>query len=327
MSDLIHHEQSVMDEIEESAADPREDFPHNYLTPEDQRRAETRRRLEFPGLYPASGAENDETELKSCPSKVADAAANAARARLAAVNDAVNAVIDNNAAADAARARLAAVVHSKVTTGAGAKPTKSGVSKYQDKNDKLKSFSRSAGATQPMISDTEVEEGSKRIANDAEAEVEADCNKNNCNNGRSLTSSPDDEYHYDHDYRQYDGQYRSEATSQTEADTVETAVSTTTITKRHKVRASSPFDDSKINKIRRTKTNLKRSRRKSKRKPTVDELLASSFRSDNANAPGIFHVFKDNILSNISFRLSTCIRMSFICIFNSFNNCMYFIIF
>ena len=139
MSELIQHEQTIMDEIEQAADDPREEFHHNYLTSEDQRRADIRRRLEFPGLYPASGAENEnETELQSCPSKVADAAANAARARLAAVNVAVNAVIDNNAAANAARARLAAVADSETTDIVQTKPTKSGVSKFRERNDELR---------------------------------------------------------------------------------------------------------------------------------------------------------------------------------------------
>ena len=40
-----------MDEIEQSMTDPRDEFHHNYLTDADRKRAETRRKLEFPGLY------------------------------------------------------------------------------------------------------------------------------------------------------------------------------------------------------------------------------------------------------------------------------------
>ena len=202
-----------MDEIEQSAGDPRDEFHHNYLTDADRKRAEIRRRLDFPGLY--SSPENEETVQSG-------------------------------------------------TSGL----TKSGVSKFREKN------------LQTKETETEIETVEVPSANNV-AKVHLN---HNANNNRSLTYSPNDGYVYDDDYRETNESNHDGPASQCEIDTVETTVSARTVRKR--IRASSPSSGKRSNKIQRTKDWLKRGRKQYKRKPSLDDLLASSFRSDNASCPG-----------------------------------------
>ena len=262
MSELIQHEMSVMDEIEKDANDPRVAFHHNYLTTDDRRRAEARRQLEFPGLYPNF---DEELEAQAGPSGI-------------------NKITKSGVSkfTDRQSDRKEKNGESSSSMASGLPQKKSQINSSESKKIKQTRLTDHGQVAIPA------DEQTNNVVPDVEsADIEAEPNQNNCNNSQSLTSSPDG-FVYDHDYRQYDGQYRSERPSNTELDTVETAVSTTTITKRRKVRASSPFDAEKMDKIQRTKDWLKRGRKKPKRKATVDELLMSSFRSDNAKCPGNF---------------------------------------